>query len=516
MTRKDIGLMTLSGLILIFSFPPFWGGPIAMTGLIPLFYLIEGKKLKKAFLGGYVIGFIWTSGTLYWIGWPTITGMIGSVLYVPVFTGLFTAILCWIYETWGRQALWFAPFLWTAIELIQSFGVLGFPWNQLANTQTHMTGFIQFASIFGSYGVSFWIVLLNVLIFYLIQYFGRNRKTWMFALFLLLILAVPWFHSQFVLQEKKMETTGLNVSLIQGNIDPYKKWTPSFVDSNFVVYQHLSETTAATRPGLIVWPETATPCYLRYRFQYLSKVLALVDSLNAPILTGAPDYQWNQQGKADVYNAALLLEPENRRIQRYYKINLVPFSERVPLVDRLPSFYDWLSSLHLDVGRYTPGDSTYIFKVYRKHQADYQFATAICFDSVFPFQVRDMVKKGAEFLVIITNDGWFGHTSGPYQHAQIAVIRAIETGRWIARCANTGISGFIDPQGRYRKKSRFHEETVLHETVSLIQQQTFFVRYGDVLKYIVIICNLFILMWTLKKRAYNRNGQSERHQAIPL
>ncbi|MFC1568603.1 apolipoprotein N-acyltransferase [bacterium] len=500
MTRFDFGLIALTGFALILSFPPFLGGPVAMVALIPLLHFVGGKSARIAFVGGYLIGFIWTVGTLYWIGWATIAGFLGAAIYIPIFIGFLTCLLNWLIHLRGHSVLWFTPFLWTGMEIIQSSGVMGFPWNQLANSQTIMIPFIQFASIFGSYGIGFWVVLINVILFWLIKGFGKNQRTIVLISSLILVLSAPYIYGQHVLKKRDLQGATINIALVQGNIDPYKKWTPSFVDSNFVVYQRLTKMAEIHSPDLIVWPETATPCYLRYRFHYLSEVKSIAKYMNCPIITGSPDYEWNKQGKAITYNASLLIHPESPLIQRYYKKHLVPFSERVPLVDKLPFFYRWLSSINLDVGNYAPGDSTYVFTVNRKKEKPFRFGSAICFDSAFPLHVQELVKKGAQFLIIMTNDAWFGHTSGPYQHAQLAVIRAIETRRWVVRCANTGISGFIDPWGRYQQKSDFQKEALLHQKIFLKNNKTFFVRYGHIFIYLMLLCNVLIILYAFIKR----------------
>lgn len=482
-------LLLCTAMALILSFPPFPGGPVAMIALVPWLIFLQHQNIRSAFAGGYFIGFLWTAGTIYWIGWATITGLIGAVIYVPLFLGTLSVFMVLLIRRWHSQALWFAPVLWTGMEMIQSAGPLGFPWNQLANTQTHMLPWIQFAHIFGGFGIAFWVVLINVLIAFLIRNYAERRKTFIYGFIMLLLFFLPLIHGLRVMSDYRAPSESLQVTLVQGNIDPYKKWTPSFIDSNFQVYHDLSLMSATEKPGLVVWPETATPCYLRYRYQYLSTVKSIADSMNAAILTGSPDYEWNDEGKAVIFNAALLVHPRNFRVQRYYKNRLVPFSERVPLVDRYPFIYDWLSRLNLDVGRYTPGDSVSVFTLTRKASDPVLFGTAICFDSVFPFHVRKYVRMGARFLTIITNDGWFGHTSGPYQHARIAVIRAIENRRWIIRCANTGISGFIDPLGHFYKTTEFNTAAVLSQDIRLHNDRTWFVDHGHLFVALIYLLN---------------------------
>ena len=154
--------------------------------------------------------------------------------------------------------------------------------------------------------------------------------------------------------------------------------------------------------------------------------------------------------------------------------------------------------MDLDIGNFTPGDSVTVFSLHLpQKEAIIKFGVLICYDSVFPYVTREFVKNGAEFLVIITNDGWFGRTSGPYQHAQYAILRAIETRRWIARCANTGISEFIDPYGRIVKRSRLYEPAVLSDQIEIRSDKTAFIKYGDIYQSVILILSAGILLLSL-------------------
>lgn len=476
-----------------------------MIALIPLFYFIIGRTTRHFFWTGYWVGLIWTLGTLYWIGWATVIGLVGTLIYVPVYMGIFVFLSGQMIKIWDLKSLWLSPVLWTGLEYMQSLGELGFPWNQMANTQTHMQPFIQFASFSGSYGISFWVILMNVLLFRLMRNFGKNRQTLYCLAAIVLAVGLPALHGMISIPSGKPEYPSMRVALIQGNIDPYKKWTSTFLDSNFTVYRSLTEKSNIANQ-LIVWPETATPCYLRYRYQYRSQVEAIAKSAGCPILTGSPDVDWNDTDREETFNAALLIQPRSHELQSYYKLKLVPFSERVPFMDKFEFFYKWLCDLHLDVGSYAPGDSIRNFHL-RTESGDVFFGTAICFDSIFPFHVREYVRKGANFLTIITNDGWFGKTSGPYQHAQIAVLRAIENRRWIIRCANTGISGYIDPWGRYVQRSSIYKEAVMQQAIQLRSDCTFFVKQGHWFHRILLVLNALILIFlsiaTVRKK--NRN-----------
>ena len=496
MNRQNVFWILLTSVGLIVTFPPFPTGLMAVVVLVPFFFYLRDKSPWEAFRGGYAIGVLWAGGTIYWIGWATVSGFLGALLFVPLYSALFAIVQSWLWNRFGSASFWAAPFLWTGIELLSSWGILGFPWNSLAHTQTYFPILIQYASLTGMYGVTFWVVMLNVLFFFLVEREGRRKQLPVFILGIGLLFIIPLAYGRWVLSRPHDPETQLRVSLVQGNIDPYKKWTSSFVDSNFVVYRRLTWQAGDQNPDLVVWPETAAPCYLRHRFSYLNQVKSQFDSLGIPLLTGSPDYEWIERDKVKKYNGALFIHPNSWRIEWYYKMHLVPFSERVPLVDRMPFLYDILSKMDSSIGDFSPGDSTKVFEFeLTSTRKKVPFSVVICYESIFPYLVRKFVKEGAQFLVVITNDGWFGKTSGPYQHAQFAVLRAIENRVWIARCANTGISGFIDPFGRIVARTSLNEEAVLTGLISVGNERTFFVTHGSLFPFLVVVMNSFIFIF---------------------
>ncbi|NQT24278.1 apolipoprotein N-acyltransferase [candidate division KSB1 bacterium] len=479
MNRQDIFKICLTAFGLVFIFPPFRLGVFAFIVLTPLFSFIETKSFKTVLSGGFVVGLIWGTGTIYWIGWATVLGVTGTLLVFASYWALFSILMHWLVRRWGREVFWTTPVLWTGYEMFIAFGPMAFPWNSLAYTQSYTLDAIQFISFTGSHGITFWIVLINVLFYFLIHEHWKTKRFRAFAMAIVVFLALPWIHGSIAMNRPQEISRPVRVSLIQGNIDPYKKWTTDFVDSNYTIYQDLSRLSAESKPDLIVWPETAAPSYLRRQYQYLRPIKHIVDSLQTPILTGAPDYEWIDKQNVKTYNAAFLIQPEGWHLDRYYKMRLVPFSERVPFMQYIPFLYEFSKKFTLDIGSFNAGDSIHVFSTQSKSLKEtIRFATLICYDSVFPQLAREFVQRGAEFLVIITNDGWFGPTSGPYQHAQIAVLRAIENGIWVARCANTGISEFINPFGMITQKTRLNETAILTESIDLKSSNTFFVKYG--------------------------------------
>ncbi|MBN1894409.1 apolipoprotein N-acyltransferase [bacterium] len=469
MNRQDRIHIFVTAAGLILSFPPFPLGFIAWGILIPFFHVVRRIRSRSAFWTGYLTGLVWACGTVYWIGTATGIGLFLALAVFPLFFALYAFLQAGLCSRWGDSAVWAAPFIWTGIEILASFADIGFQWLSLAYTQTRYPFLFQYLPFTGAHGLTFWIVTVNAAAFFLIRSVpGQKRRTTGAAVLLAALFLFPVAAGLSVLSGPQPGEGEIRISLVQGNIDPYIKWSPDFMDSNFVIYERLTREAARTGPDLIVWPETAAPCYLRHRAVYLNRVRSFVDSLGVPLLTGAPDYVWIHPDTVNKYNAALLLRPRDYRIQTYYKMRLAPFSERVPFTEQLPFLSSLAQKISRDVGDYTPGREVKVFDLAVHGQSGPVFFSAIiCFESIFPELVSDFVEAGAGFLVIITNDGWFGRTSGPYQHAQAAVLRAVENRVWIARCANTGVSCFIDPLGRVVRKTRLDEAVSLEQTVRL-------------------------------------------------
>ncbi len=499
-------LVFLAGFGLILSFPPFPTGLLSTISLIPVLIISEQYSGKKAFWGGYAAGLLWSSGTLYWIGWATIPGLIGTLLINSLYFALFTWLQSILFKRFPKHGFMAAPFLWVAIELLASTGDTGFPWNLLGHTLTSIPELIQYASVTGVFGVSFVIVWINVLIFKALQVSLKVKKAMYYSIACLLLL-IPFIQGHVLLSRPAPHEKPFRIALIQGNLDPYRRWTPDFVDSSFQVYEHAAMALNTDSIDLMIWPESASPCYIKHRYSCQKRLKQLVRESQVPLLTGAPDFEWGgtDNKQLSVYNSAFLVEPNQYQMNKYNKTKLVPFSERIPYIGGIRPVYNALKKLIIDIGDFTPGDSIVVFSPVSV-KPSHAFACGICFDSVFPFLMKKFVKRGAQFLVIITNDGWFGRTSGPYQHASIAVMRAIENRRWVARCANTGISTFIDPYGRKQEQTAIYEKATLVGSVYPLTETTIFTHYGEWFARIILLVNGLVFLNALSvKRLYNKN-----------
>lgn len=504
---KKLFLALLCGIILSLSFPPFKLGFLAYFGLIPFFVLLNNENYKGAIKWGYLTGLFFNMGTLYWINWVTIPGSIGAILYLPVYFILFAIFYTFLRQRLGINYLLLSvPFLWTGIEYLRSLGVLGFPWTSLAYSQTYYLSLIQYASFTSVYGVSFWIVSINVVV--LAIFYNYRKLNHVIALYLILVVLfiTPWVYGKWVIPHPDKEVQEkVRVALVQGNIDPFLKNDSDFWDEQFTIYDSLTRKAVEYEPDLIIWPETAVPTYLRYDRSYLSNVRNLVNSVNIPLLTGAHDYQFYSNHEYKTYNSVFLVEPNKHLMESYAKLHLVPFGERVPFTEAFPRFKDFLESLEMGEGNFSPGESIKTFLVPLKKNSSSQptnirLSMVICFESMFPELVRRFVTdSNSQLLAIITNDAWFKRSSAPYHHAQAAVFRAIENRISIARCANTGVSMFIDSYGKILDQSPIFERLYMVNDVQLRNQQSFFAKYGNIFSLAISIMNLvplFIALFT--------------------
>jgi apolipoprotein N-acyltransferase len=471
MNRQDFYLVSLSALLFSLAFPPSPFGFVAYLCLVPLIIALEKKNPSSAFKIGYVFGLISNSLLLFWVCWATIPGTVAAIILLC----LYTAILCWFYAIvqrgWGKGAVFFFPFLWVGMEYARSLTEISFPWLNLSYTQTYYLKLIQHASLWGNYGVSFWILWLNLIVYILI----KNKKRLKLAIILFAVLVIPpYIYGSWVMSER-IEGEEIKIALLQGNIEPEIKWDEKFLDYNIQTYIDMSKKVTQENVDLVIWPETAAPCYLAAESLYMAKVQATCDELNVPLLVGTNDYQVTSGGKLKYFNSAFLFTPHGGYPQVYNKIHLVPFSEKIPYDEKLQIS----EKVQLGQSDFSSGDQLTIFRIPKG-----KFATLICFESVYPALVRDFVNRDIDFLVNMTNDGWFGKTHGPFQHARIAIFRAIENRIAIARCANTGVSMFIDPYGRTKKVTKiFVREIVTGQiplkSATLTENRTFYARYGD-------------------------------------
>ena len=474
----------LTGGLLALAFPCHPENPAALAygpgwawiALAPLLHALAGRpRAAEAFRPGWLAGFVFYLASLYWVahtrgGGPAVVAGTGLMaVYLALFTGLFAVAQRSLCRRFGSPGLLAAPVLWTAMEYLQSVGELGFPWLLLGHSQARLPALVQYAEHTGVFGVSFAVVLANALLALALASGGRDRTRALAAA--AAVPALTALHGLLVLGAA--DGPGLRVAVVQNNLG-LEKWRPGGLQASFASLDSLSRR--AERPGLIVWPETALPCNLDRRPDCRRRMQDLADTLQTPILTGAPG---TDAGTGEPLNAAFLFSPGREEVPAYAKMHLVPFGERTPLRDSLPQLrrIDWTALTgDLAPAEFARGRRRTLFTA---GPDSARFAVLICFESVFPDFVRRSVREGADFLVNITNDSWFGPTAGPYQHADLAVLRAVENRVAIARCATSGVSLFIDRYGRTRERTELGSVDVRTGEVGLGGPPTLYTRFGD-------------------------------------
>jgi apolipoprotein N-acyltransferase len=495
MKKRDILLSLLSGILLILSFPNFDLEFLAWFAWVPLFYSIEGKGLYHSFLLGFLTGLISFLGILYWIivavhtygNVPLILSVLIFLLlvvYLSLFIGTFTFLTRLIQIRSGFQTVLFPPLLWVALEYLRSFLLTGFPWENLSYSQYLNLPFIQMADITGAYGLSFVILLVNATLFGVLHQWPKRAfpfKEGGMTVLILLGFPIYGYIKMGMVDRQMIQNPPLKIGLAQGNIDQSVKWDKSFQVETLKIYEKLSYKVAQEKPDLIVWPETATPFFFQDALEYQPFVLNVPKKTNAFLLFGSPSYKI-QKGKVNHYNSAYLVSPSGELVGKYDKIHLVPFGEYVPMQDLL--FF--IGSLGEGIGDFNSGKEIFNFSLPQG-----KFGVLICFEIIFPDLCRKFVKSGANFLITITNDAWFGRTSAPYQHFSAATFRAVENRVFVARAANTGITGFIDPRGKISKQGGIFIEEAMNGTIRLSNQRTFYTLYGDVFAW---VCSAFSIL----------------------
>ena len=486
--RHLLLIIYISALLGVAAYQPFNIWPGALVFIALLLYAIRGRSALSTFWAGYIFGVVFYYALLYWIAWATFFGM----LPVPLILAFIPAVFCWIFNRLERineiLAVVLAPFIWLSFEYVRTLGQLAFPWNPLGNCFAAYPEFIQYAEYTGVWGISLWAIVLNMFIYRILINPIRFRRTIFLAGAVVIITVGPYIYGASIIPER-IENGDVKVALLQGNINRDIKWDPAKLNVSFNTYFRMTDALRGQGVDLIIWPETATPCYLKHRGGYNSIMKKKADDVGIPILTGSPDYRRVDHNEYVYFNSALFYQTGFKEPVLYYKLKLVPFSERIPFSGKLKVLKD----IHLGQADFSPGDSLVLFNL-----DGYRFGVLICFELIFPDLVRSYLERGADFMVTITNDMWFGVTSGPYQHLYAGTIRAVENRVGIARCANTGISLFYDIYGRTYGMSELNERKTLINRVAVNKKRTFYSRHGDYLPIGSIILSLFAVLIILK------------------
>lgn len=520
----------ISGSLQVIIFPRPAISILAWVALAPLLWALLSRQLSqgKAFLLGYLSGVIWYVGSCYWVyhvmhlyGGLQPAVAVGVLLlfalYLGLYHGLFGLLLVRVAQRMGIGfALLASPVLWVAVELARA-RITGFPWDLLGTAQVDNIPLTQLAPITGVYGVSLVIAAVNALFAWAVLV--RERR----ALWAVAAAAIAAVLQCGVFVHPQPFPTTHTATLVQQNIPILDQggWTVDYFDQTLAGIVDLSRTVSSKdspAPRLIVWPESPAPFFsedpkLR---NWLSTLAAdrqgyiIAGSLGAK-RTGRDD------GSYQTFNSAALIAPSGAMVSRYDKIHLVPFGEYVPF----KSLLVFAEKLTREVGDFSPGTERSVFVLSageateqmresddQEHEHMMQsppvsgesrkLAVFICYESIFPDEIRQFADRGAELLVNISNDGWFGASGAPGQHLNMARMRAIENHRWLLRSTNTGITGSIDPYGRVISRAEPNVRIALNAPYSFISGTTFYTRHGDWFAWCCAIITVLLLFARLR------------------
>lgn len=471
---REAALALASGLLLWLSFPnPFamhfevWPGYLAFVALVPFFALLEDRLPAEGFQLGFLMGSACFLPGLLWItnvkplGLGAVPAWCGLAAYCALFPALFGAVAAWgLKRAWRTPVLWLAA-LWTLVEVLREHLFSGFPWLNLGSSQFANGALLPLAALTGQAGLGFAVVLVNAVVCALLVYprWLLSYKRTLSAVVVLLALAqgARW---QAGLQARwdaegppvgsPAASAGLKVAVVQGGIDEDQAWDRAYRDRVLSTYFELSNIAASQGARLIVWPESTFPGFFNEESTEAARVRAFAARARVSLLIGST----LSTGGAYT-NGAVLVGPDGS-VSSYAKRHLVPFGEYVPLRTWVPILDHLLD--RFGVISFSAGKEPVYFDV-----DGVTVEPLVCYESVFPDLC--LGTKNPDLIAILTDDTWYGVSSGPVWHAAQAVLRAVENGCWVARSASTGISLIAAPDGRIRLSAGLGSVGVLVQTI---------------------------------------------------
>ncbi|SNB44997.1 apolipoprotein N-acyltransferase [Geobacter sp. DSM 9736] len=479
--RRDYLLALLSGVLLALSFPKPGLSLLAWFAFVPLLLALGRKSPKDAFKLGFTTGMAAYAGILYWLNIVMVTygklnwGVSGSLyLVLSAYLALYVGIVTWAVARGTAAGI--SPFLsfpvfWVSMEYLRSFLLTGFPWASLGYSQFKTLPLIQVADVTGVYGLSFLVVMGNVLLYLILRAVaGRDKASYPTreAVLFLLLLVVTLGYG---FSRLNRPDTGkpIKVSLIQGNIAQDVKWNPAFQEETVAIYERLSRRPETAGSDLVIWPESAAPFFFQDDARYADRIRKVASGLKTNLVTGSPAYDMTAAGPM-YFNSAFLIGADGRTMGRSDKIHLVPFGEYVPMARLLP----FVNKLVTGIGDFSPGAAAVPLDIGKG-----RIGILICFEGIFPELAREYVREGSRVLVNISNDAWYKRSSAPHQHLSMTVFRAVENRVPLVRSTNTGISAIIDSKGHIRGMTPLFEEAVLAGEVRSGEGGSLYTAYGD-------------------------------------
>ncbi|MBU1086852.1 MAG: apolipoprotein N-acyltransferase [Candidatus Omnitrophica bacterium] len=436
----NILCLLLSAILINLSFLGHYLGILAWFGLLPFLTAINNKPWKQKLLLSFLFGFMFFLGLIYWLVHVSLFGLLILCLYLALEFSLWSVFLP---EPSHWSSLIIGPALWILIERLRGVLFGGFFWGMLGYSQFENIALIQSADKLGVWGISFAIVLINFILFQILDQRKHGNKIPVYVYIPILYLVSIYTYGWTILNTKPFSQPSCKLSMIQPNIEQEKKWDSDYASANMNQLQQLSVLAGKDNPDLIVWPETAVPGYILDEPRLYNQVIDIARQAKTHLLIGSPreDYLSKQY-----YNSVFLFGAQGN-LKRYHdKLHLVPFGEYIPY----KNIFGFLKNS--PIADFSAGKNHTLFQIFNQQNQEVNFGVLICFEDTFPQLVRKFKQQGADFMVTVTNEAWFKHSTEPLQHTAISVFRAIENRCWFTRSANTGISCFIDPYGIIKAK----------------------------------------------------------------
>jgi apolipoprotein N-acyltransferase len=491
-SRIALALATCAWGFVAFAFPPLPLGPAMFVLLVPWFIVLNKFNRETAVFATFWASMVYNTVNYYWIRnvmnvetAPAGLIFLGLILLIA-YLSLFNVLASFIYSTvkdlkfkGKAYLLVLFPIFFASIEMFRTYGDFAFPWNHLGYTLGNHIELIQTLSIIGIFGYTILIIASNQIVAYAFQQSGRKRFAFFavpFVIFFALLI-----HGNYVLSAPEAvpfhnadNEENPAIAMVQPSIAQGAKWSKERFDS--ILTKTFGMAMDSSKPGtnLILLAETAIPDHIRRQPAVLRQLHQMADAKNAGILTGALDYKRvsadvNDPRRFEIYNASFLFMPGDPGFpQRYVKKHLVPFSERIPFDDVFPI----LNYVDLGEGDFVPGKETPVY-------GPYKWTPYICYDAIFGDLIREAMNAGSRLMVNITNDGWFGRSTAPYQHLNIVRLLAVTYGYPVARLANSGVSAFIDQYGHYDQNTKIFDIRVIQRKMPLKTRSTFYTAIGE-------------------------------------
>ena len=507
----------LSGILLFAAWPVSPLMPLIFIAWIPLLIVADHTKTAARFFGlSFCCLLVWNSGTTWWMWNSTDVGTIAAIM----FNSMLMTFPWWGYfhlKKKGKRAGYISLIaFWMCFEYIHHNWQLSWPWLTLGNVFAVYPDTVQWYEYTGVQGGTLWVMLTNILLYEVWLSYQRKSLNTRMASGVLLVLIVPVLIALALKPTVQKASTKENIVIVQPNIDPYGKFNASTGAAQIQLLLNLTNKAVDSNTKLVIWPETAmsiadwqsniayNPYYQPvFEFSRQHPSLSLVSGIetfkNYSSEKATPTARKAGDGTYyDAFNAAVHIR--NGQVLGFYNK-----SKLVPGVESLPTFLNFMAPVFEQFGGTTGGyGRSASAAAFAAAENTYITAPIICYESVYGEYVGEYIKQGANILTIMTNDGWWGNTPGHKQHLQYARLRAIETRKWVARSANTGISAIIDPSGNIHTSLPWNTMSTIKYAVPAVSGETFYVKWGDYLYKLASLISMLFIIWKISDRFIKR------------